>query len=330
MICVDYSFTPAESCALHDVLHSIGRNPYTEYESFIADVAKLIADGRVPKVLYDIARYSRERDGYRKPFVMLQNCPIDEHRPVFDFVRPVASKHELKKTWIAEGFLTLYSVLLRTPIIRYAMINDGDPYHDIFPMEKLSESLSQKSLVTLGHHQDFPIHFARPRWVAMIALRNPRMNDVYSTFVRNVDVIEALDEDTRQALSLPDFHTPYDDVTKHGDRQDVMHNVDDWRPIRSGNMLSYYEGRTRARTASGQQALATLNAAIARVTHRLQLDDGEFIHFDNETTMHGRDVACIRDASAHKTRWLIKVHTAPSLMPYRDRFIADRPGVVNG
>lgn len=330
MVAVDYEFSDLERRSLHDVLLPARHNPYAEYDAFTAEIEAVIRDGRVPGVLLDIARYARQRDSYAKPFVRLRNCPIDEQRPVFDFVRPVASKYELKKTYVAEGFLTLFSVLMRTPIMRYALMNNGDAYHDIFPMEELSGSLSQKSLISLGHHQDFPIHFARPRWVSMLAIRNPEANDVYSTFVRNLDILETLDAECLEALSRNDFHTPYDDVTKHGDKKNSLNNDGDWRPIREGNMLVYYEGRTRARTQAGEAALKALDAAIARFTQRVKLDDGEFISFDNETTLHGRDVATIRNAAAHKTRWLMKAHTVPSLAPYADRFIVGRPGVVNG
>lgn len=330
MIPVDYTFTSEEHALLYSCFASLKTNPYSDYGSFMNELKESVSEKRIPSVLFDIAKYARERNGFSNPFLFLKNCPIDEDKPIFDFKRPVDSKYELKKSFIAEGFLGLHSLLTEMPIVRYGLMNNGDAFHDIYPMEQLSTSLSQKSLVSLGHHQDFPIHFARPKWVNMMAIRNPIQNDVYTTFVRNCDILAGLDSQTIKILSDSDFYTPYDDITKHGDSRNVLNNDGDYKPIKVGNMLMYYEGRTRSRTPEGNAAITALNAAIAKHTTRIKLEDGEFISIDNETTLHGRDVGEIRDLSAHKTRWLIKSHSVPSLSPFVDRFMPGKLGVVNG
>lgn len=95
-------------------------------------------------------------------------------------------------------------------------------------------------------------------------------------------------------------------------------------------MLNYYEGRTTSDDPDGQDAIRALNAAIAAETVRVKLAEGETVSFDNDRSLHGRDVVEIRDPDAHKTRWLIKSHTLPSIEHLADRCVDGRPNVLNG
>jgi len=328
---VDYIFSPSEHNALHDILSKIKSNPYSEYELFEKEISSIATSQNIPDIFKDICFIAKERDSFYKPYIYLKNCPIDNDKPLFDFKSPVESKYKLKKTFVAEAFLCLFSTLNKMHIVRYGLMNNGDAFHDIYPMEDLSNSLSQKSLISLGHHQDFPIHFARPRWVHMVSLRNPQQNDVYTTFVRNLDIINSLDHETIKVIESSIFFTPYDDVTKHGDKGRSLNDADGTqKPIKINNMLMYYEGRTKSSSLEGISALKALNTAIQNNTKNLKLEDGEFISFDNETCLHGRNVLNVSDPEAHKTRWLMKTHCLGSLNHLKDRFMLGNNGVING
>jgi len=328
---VDYHFSNIEKAQLEEVFLNININPYKDFIGYHKAISDLAGNKGIPEALLDIAQFCNSKDGFEKPFIYLKNCPLDAEKPVFDFSSPVESKYALKKTFVAEGFLSLFAVLTGMHPLRYAKMNNGDAFHDIFPMEKMSKTLSQKSLVSLGHHQDFPIHFARPRWVNMITMRNPAENRVYTTFAQNKDILERLSRIEKAVLEQKIFHTPYDDVTKNGDKTNTLDDKDGvFRAIKVDQMLNYYEGRTVTDDHAGKQAIEALNQAIADTTTRVQLVEGDFICFDNERSLHGRDVAEVCDPKAHKTRWLIKSHTAKSIVHLTDHLIKNRPGVVNG
>lgn len=328
---LDYRFTEKENSLLMDLLGSIPNNPYQDYAGHTAAIVALAESGKLPAALIDIGKYAKSKDGFEHPYIYLANCPLDEERPVFDFASPVVSKYQLKKTFVVEGFLSLLAVLSKTHSLRYAKMNNGDAFHDVFPMEEMKATRSQKSLVSLGHHQDFPIHFARPRWVHLLAVRNPEQNDVYTTFVRNKDVFSSLSASELEILATPLFHTPYDDVTKHGDREKALDDLDGIsRPIKVNEMLNYYEGRTTSDDTLGLNAIAALNRAIADTTIHVKLAEGELMSIDNDRCLHGRDVQNIQDIEAHKTRWLIKSHTLRSIEHLAPHFVEGREAVLNG
>lgn len=330
-ISIDYTFTTREHDELFSAFNSLSVNPYTSFEQFTTEIGGLLSSKMLPTVLLDIAQYAANRDSVTQPFVRLVNCPIDVERPIFQFEDPVRSKYELKKTFIAERFLAAFSQLTDQEIVRYRMMNNGDAFHDIYPMKNLAHSMSQKSVVSLGMHQDFPIHFARPRFVNMIGMRTCNQNAVYSTFVRNTDVISSLSRESFNALSCPTFFTPYDDVTKHGDSQRELNDGDGVnRPIIVGNMLNYYQGRTTSTTQEGALAISSLNSLLTQQKTRINIQEGELISFDNDNCLHGRDVDHISNLESHQTRWLIKAHTVSSLDHRFNRLVPGCIDLVNG
>ncbi len=328
---LDYRFTDLERHQITELLLALSENPYKDIEGHVAALEALVKNGSLPPVMHDIVNWAKNKNGVDKPFIYLANCPLDEDRPVFDFASPVESKYKLKKTFVAEGFLGLLAAMTDTHSVRYGKMNNGDAFHDVFPMEQMKDTRSQKSLVSLGHHQDFPIHFARPRWVHLMAIRNPVENKVFTTFVRNKDVFGRLSHAEQEVLSQPIFHTPYDDVTKHGDSNNSLNDVDGLcRPIKVGKMLNYYEGRTESDEFHGRTAIDALNKAIAEETVHVRLKEGELVSFDNDRCLHGRDVVEITNPESHKTRWLIKSHTLPELGHLSEHFIEGRETVLNG
>jgi hypothetical protein len=97
--------------------------------------------------------------------------------------------------------------------IGYINVNNGDIFQDIHPMRSLMETQSQKASKTIYFHKDLANHFVRPDWVNILGLRASPENDIYTSFVRNKDLIEALDPIILDRLRREEFNTPYDDLT---------------------------------------------------------------------------------------------------------------------
>src|SRR5579884_2358402 len=145
----DFVFSTEERESLVRTFNTVPSNPYSAYESFMDGIRALISDSRVPHRFVEFCAETKARDLEREPIVVIGNCPIDETLPVFDAEDPVRSKYQLKKTFVAEGFLALYALLTGTVPIAHKSVNGGDFFHDIYPKKSMYESQSQKTLETL-------------------------------------------------------------------------------------------------------------------------------------------------------------------------------------
>ncbi|MEV6675093.1 hypothetical protein [Streptomyces sp. NPDC051162] len=126
----EFVFTDAERAALEAALDGVTANPYRLHGAHRFQVGRLIANGAVPERFRAYVDSLATRDRAAEPVVVVKNVPHDRDVPVFDFDQPVRSKYELKKTFVAEGFLALFAQLANTPTIGY--VNDGDVFQDIY------------------------------------------------------------------------------------------------------------------------------------------------------------------------------------------------------
>src|SRR6218665_4087003 len=106
---VDFSFTASEQSALVKRLEGIRISPYKSYSAFRHELRMLVANDPNVVRLRDFMEGRRRSSAYEKPFVFLENCPIDSVLPEFGNDNPVAEKHDKKKTFVAEAFLPLYA-----------------------------------------------------------------------------------------------------------------------------------------------------------------------------------------------------------------------------
>lgn len=97
---------------------------------------------------------------------------------------------------------------MEMPAIGYINVNDGDVFQDIYPMKSLSETQSQKALVALGFHKDLANHFVRPDFVNMLSMRAYEGNQIFTTFVKNIDLIQKLDPSDLDLMRQELFYTP--------------------------------------------------------------------------------------------------------------------------
>ncbi|WP_028479887.1 hypothetical protein [Nocardia sp. CNY236] len=324
---VDFEFTDAEREELAATLAAVSVSPYRLYEAFMFQVATLI--DRVPPRFSEFVATLADRDRRRQPWILARNAPIDRDVPVFDHDEPVRSKYETKTTFIAEAFLALFGIMRGTPAIGYINVNDGDVFQDIYPKRALAASQSQKALNEIYFHKDLANHFVRPDHVYMLGMRNDPINEVYTTLVRNIDILEALDEPEKKLLRRSDFYTPFDDLTvssrncKLGDA--CTH------PILSGDTdIRFFEKRTMGLTPAAERVVTRLCEILHRVKFRQFIAPGDFVCVCNNYAVHAKEVVAVHDEESLRTRWIIKTVNVDDLEPHQQYMIAGTHHLVNG
>ncbi|WP_076879658.1 hypothetical protein [Bordetella sp. H567] len=328
---VDFCFTPQDSARLQRALTAIDVNPYARYGQFEAHVDAVIRDGHVPDAFLDCCAARRDADSYEDPYVVLRNCPIDEALPYLDFDDPVGDKRARKRTYVAEAFLLLYARLMGQEPIGYANVNDGDIFQDIHPKKSLADTQSQKAMKPIYFHKDLANHFVRPDWVNILGLRASPQNQVYTSYVRNKELLAELGEDVCADLRRQEFHTPYDDLTLHNSK--VQLGEAEVHPVLGGATptdIRFFENRTRGLTPRATRAVEALITALHKLKRRVQILPGDLVGAANNDCLHNKDVGQVPDPDALRNRWLMKTVNVRSLAQHAKHFADDRPRVVNG
>lgn len=328
---VDFCFTPEDSTRLQRALMAIEANPYVRYSDFEAHVDAVIRDGRVPAAFLDCCAGRRDADSYEDPYVVLRNCPIDPELPYLDFDDPVGDKRARKTTYVAEAFLLLYARLMGQEPIGYANVNDGDIFQDIHPKKSLAQTQSQKAINPIYFHKDLANHFVRPDWVNILGLRASPQNQIYTSYVRNKDLLAEVGDEIRADLRREEFHTPYDDLTMHNSK--VRLGEADVHPVLGGATptdIRFFENRTRGLTPRASRAVEALIAALHKLKKRVQILPGDLVGAANNDCLHNKDVGLVRDPEAQRNRWLMKTVNVRSLAQHAKYLADDRPRIVNG
>jgi len=328
----DFVFSPEERKSLTQTLNELSipsATPYTAYQAYMDAILRLRGDARIPVRFASFCDEIMRRDLKCKPIVVIGNCPIDEILPVFDSEDPVRSKYELKKTFVAEGFLALYAVLTGTALVAHKSVNGGDFFHDIYPKKSMYETQSQKTLETLRFHRDFTNHFVTPDFVVTLTLRDTPENEVYSTFAINSDVIRTLPDDVKRVLEEEQFYTPYDDVSTFAMGKQLG-RAKNHAIIQGDAEIKLFEGRTIGLTDAAKGALEVMLQALHtnKLTHIGQ--PGDCVSFANNYVIHGREVRQLRDIESLSRRWLMKTHNVYTLSALDKYFLPEQYGVVNG
>ena len=328
-IAIEFELTDEERDTIREALGTVNVNPYRFYEAFLHQVALIERSGVVPKRFVDFVAGLDGRDRERQPVIWIANSPIDEDVPPFDFDEPVKSKYEIKKTFISEGFLALFGIMRGTPGIGYINVNDGDVFQDIYPKRELQNSQSQKALKEIYFHKDLANHFVRPDHVYMLGMRSDPVNEVYTTFVRNVDVLNAFTEDEQQRLRAYEYYTPFDDLTVYGGNREL--GDADKHPILSGvNDIRYFENRTIGLTPAAKHVVEKLNQTLHQVKQPVFMRPGDFVCVYNNYAIHAKEVVRVGDEEALRQRWIIKTVNVDDLAPHAGHIIAGTTHLVNG
>lgn len=328
-LAVDFAMPDEDRVRLEQSLREIITSPYRDYAGFMRDIRELVDADEVPGALVEFCEKVRARDRRAEPFVMIKNCPIDRDVAPFDFDHPVESKRENKHTFIAEGFLGLYAILVDTPPVGYINVNDGDVFQDIYPKASMKDTQSQKALGEIRFHKDLANHFVRPDYVNMLSMRSDSRNQVYTSFVRNRDALERLPDDVVATLRKTEFHTPFDDLTISASHVDVGEAPP--HPVLSDELdLRFFEGRTTGLTERASAAVEELTQMLHALKARVLLLPGDFLSEHNNFSIHCKEIIHVSDPEALKTRWIIKTVNVDRLADHEAHFLPDRYGIVNG
>lgn len=327
----NYTFKNSQRDELYQALESVKIDPYIDVELFKMAIGDLIASNNVPTWFEDICAEWREMDKMENPEFLLKNVPVDENIPVLDFRNPVLAKYRLKKTSITESFLELFAQLCHQESIGYKFVNTGDIYQDIHPMEKLKNTQSQKSIVNLGFHKDLANHFVRPDYVNIICLRNDMSNNVYTTFVRNIDLLNYLEDiGIMELLKEEMYYTPYDALTKHGDAKGTLGKAKNHTIVYDNDNIAFFEGRTEGVTPEHQRAVDLVVDALHKLKRGHHFGKGDFISSENNKCIHGKEIASIGNPDKLKERWLMKTVNVNDIKKHEAHLMEGKKFIING
>jgi L-asparagine oxygenase len=320
----EFVFTELERDSLHDALGATTVSPYRSYVAFDRQVTELIRRRAVPRRFVDHVASLAGRDRAARPVVVIKNGPYDRDVPVFDFTDPVRSKYHLKTTFVAEAMLAVLAQLAGTPAIAYVDVNDGDVFQDIYPQESLAGTQSQKALEEVRFHQDFANHVVPPDQIHMVGMRSHRANEVYTSFVRTIDLWPRFGADELDVLRSRLFCTPFDDLSA-GPAVDDAHAV-----LGGDGAVRYFEGRTRGLTRHAELVLARLDEALHALKQRVFIDPGDLVVTYNRFTLHAKEVVRVVDEDALRTRWIMKTVNVDSIAPHLRHLVPGTDHLVDG
>lgn len=315
-----YALTEAERAELYAVLESVGKNPYEDYEAFSLAVSDLIERGEVPAFFPEvIARITADRASGASYAHVIRNCPIDEDLPVLGNEDPVGEKHARKKTFVGEALLELFNQLAGTPLLAYAR-NRGDFFTDVVAINRYSGMLTGYSDSELYYHNDRTAHEVRADYIALLGMRSPDGDLIYTGFIDGRDILAHLSEAQQSQLRRPDFITPFDVFSKDNNqslttsgRHPIVENDHSFRYLDTATTVA--PGAPEA----AKDALLALKNAIAkadRLRHRILTRD--LLVLANQDGLHSREKIEVNDPVRARSRWLLKTYA------FRDGAAADR------
>jgi L-asparagine oxygenase len=328
---IAFIFEDHEKKDLMHFLLEIRRNPYADYDAFSAAVDDLATSGVVPNRFADFCESRKEVDLFDDPYVLMENCPLDPVVPYLDFDEPVLDKRTNKKTFVAEGFLQLYAILMDQNPIGYINVNDGDVFQDIHPKRNLVDTQSQKALKAINFHKDLANHYVRPDWVNIIGMRNNRENEIFTCFVSNKDLLAALDEDTKHVLREEEFLTPYDDLTLASNNL-AMGEAPKHRILGGATEydIRFFEKRTIGLTDRAKTALERLTETLHKLKEPVFVDAGAFIGSANNECIHNKEVRNVTSPEDVRNRWLMKTVNVASLDKHEQHMMPGSRHIVAG
>lgn len=328
---IHFAFTGEETRTLVKNLTEISSNPYVDYRSFDEAIQSIVAGGVIPERFVDFTNEAKLWPRHEVPCITITGCPIDDDLPFLDFSNPVIDKRARKATYVSEAFLLIYAKLMAQEPIGYANVNDGDVFQDIHPWDKLAHTQSQKALADIGFHKDLANHFVRPDWVNILGLRQSDTNYVFTSFTRNIDVLDGLTKAQRDVLSTDAFYTPFDDLTVAGGN--VVLGEADTHPVIGGVSeydIRIFENRTIGLTPEAQQAIYAVIKLLHHNKRRFRIKPGHFLGEANNESIHCKEIVHFEDQADLRNRWLQKTVNVADLAAHAAHFIPGQERTVNG
>ncbi|WP_037603351.1 TauD/TfdA family dioxygenase [Streptacidiphilus rugosus] len=316
-----FSFTDAQRDELFHLLSAVAKNPYEDYSAFSAAVGDVLARGEVPAYfLQACATVRAQRESGESDAHVLRNCPVDAEIPLFEQDDPVADKYRKKTTFVGETFLELFGQVVGTPLLAYETRNNGDFFHDVYAVNRYTGTQTQKTDSELYFHNDRTAHPVRADFLALLGMRCPVEDQIYTGFADGRDVLANLTDEHQQTLRQPLFITPFDRYSRDSNSTQTVsepHAI-----LENDHSLRYYDTRTRvapdAPIAAYEALLALKNAIVKSKKRRHKILDRDLFVLANQDGLHSRDMVEILDPERARQRWLLKTYA------FRDQSAADR------
>lgn len=283
-------------------------SPYADYRQFSQAVAVLPVPDRLAEIG---ARIQREREDAVAGAHVLGNCPVDEVVPELGNDDPVSDKYARKKTFVAEAFLEMFARCTGTPLLAYGSRNNGDFFTDVVAINRYHGQQTGFSDSELVYHNDRTAHSVRADYIALLGMRCPEEDLVYTGFVDGRSLLEQLDERDRQVLRQSYFMTPFDVFSRDTNSRQIR--SDDHPILENDCSFRYLDATTTVAPDSPPEAkdalLAMRDALIRAPKQRHRLRDGELLTFANQDGLHNRDRVEINDVDRARSRWLLKTYS---------------------
>lgn len=267
----------------------------------------------------------------KEPFIFIENLPIDPILPQFDNQNPVEKKRAQKNTFVTEGVLELFAQLRGENPIGYLNVNQGDVFQDIFPMEDLFQTQSQKALHDIYFHKGLANHFVRPDWVNILCIRNSIENVIFTCFVKNYEVLQCFSDEEKHELSQSQFYTPYDDLSTYkslvelgeANLHPILEHID-------GIDIRFFENRTVSYTDTGKVLIQKLTQLLHKHKICIHLRAGDLIASQNNYSIHCKQILATHNINALKQRWLMKTVNVDNYDRIKKYTVANKGYLVNG
>jgi hypothetical protein len=301
-------------------------------------------DPAFPEAVKDVCaiiRNSRARN--ERNHFLVRNLPVDPNVPDFSSPSnggPLHAKYSVKKTFIGEAVLEMFSQLTETPLLAYSTRNNGDFFQDVISDKRYRGTQTQKTDGELYPHNDRTAHDVRPDILNLLSMRPTKGNIIPTSYYDGREILKNLSPDTIRALQEPIYFTPFDDFSKASNPNQQTSGI---HPILTfahddvgAPMFRFYAGRTEP-SGGPQRVLATealfrLERAIQSTEkYRVNLEQGDLLSIPNLRGLHSRDIISIVDLSAQHQRWLLKTYAfwnEASCDQHSKRFETDTRGRV--
>ncbi|MBL3601783.1 MAG: hypothetical protein JMN25_18285 [gamma proteobacterium endosymbiont of Lamellibrachia anaximandri] len=318
-----YRLQDSEKNQLSEIFKGLETNPYKDFLGFTREVIAACDSSDFPSSFRGAIEDQKFNYTPTKPYCFIENCPEEINPPVLPYENyNTEIKAELKKYFISEAFLIMFSHVTKMPILRYKNVNGGDPISDLHPLKKLQNEQSQKALKDVFYHNDLANHYARPNFINIFCIRNSLKNKIYTTLTKNIDLVRALDPDVLAVLRQPLFFTPHDVLTTYGGSSIDLGKAPNHPIFVNDNYTKLFETRTKGITSEAEEALDIFIKLLYEKTLKAHLTPGTFFSLHNDLTIHARIVEKVTDKNELKNRWLIKTLSCYSMDQYY-RFIND-------
>ena len=328
------TYAVEESTALTELLSDVTADPYKSYCSFRDEVEDLVrlGESRSPhfvKLCQSVV--ADRRNGLNVHLV--KNCVIDKDVPIYDSDDPVTSKYRKKETFVAEGFLLLFSLLTKTPILGYETRNNGDMYQDVFAQSKYSGTQTQKTDGELYFHNDRTAHRIRAEFLYLLGMRANPQNLCFTGYVDGRSLLENIPGRYQNVLREDYFYTPFDlysSDTNPLQQQSEPHNI-----LFDEHSFRYYDSRTTfvegAPDVAKEALLVLKNAILLSDKHYVRINRSDMLCIPNQRGLHCRLNMEIPFPDDHKNRYLLKTYNFESLEScarYQQDYVKNIPGLV--